>query len=287
MESSIMDKIPEEAIDMMTLLFERGNIVKDFKIIGNQRGFSMTLHICQPAADSVMSPVGGSSTPSHHKSYATSTRDRQRRATWLSKDSVQSQCYLQLYNTKSEIMCDVQNKCAEVQTCDTECITEAISDTDMDTCMNSKTLVDVNSENSKEYDKINLDKVCEGKKLPCSAIERTQSVLKDNDDEKQTFKKNVNNHCRNAMFSKIVKNHMQGDNCIVGLSDDLLIMVENKSFKHWLPMVTVLSDNDEEYRNVINCVNGNQNIDEDDYVEETKLLNLLLDKLVVQHQDYV
>ena len=44
MESLITDNLPIDVQSIMTMLFEKGNIVNNFKLVGNDYGFSFTLH---------------------------------------------------------------------------------------------------------------------------------------------------------------------------------------------------------------------------------------------------
>ena len=49
MESLITDNLPIDVQSIMKMLFEKGNIVKNFKLVGNDYGISVTLHFSQTA----------------------------------------------------------------------------------------------------------------------------------------------------------------------------------------------------------------------------------------------
>ena len=78
----IRDHLPVDAMDIMRMLFGKGNVVKDFKLIGNNRGYSMTLHINHPE-NAHWSPQ--CVTPMTNKSsHSASKRDYYRRQTLTS-----------------------------------------------------------------------------------------------------------------------------------------------------------------------------------------------------------
>ena len=62
---------------MMESFFDDGKFVNDFKIIGNNKGFSVTIHLCNQPCDTLDWSPGISS-----KSPAVLKRDRQRLQQW-------------------------------------------------------------------------------------------------------------------------------------------------------------------------------------------------------------
>ena len=83
MDTTLLNMLPMEVVNIMDMLFGKGNVVKDFKLIGNSNGFSITMHICQPRGDLVhWSPSKISSTRSNQQSPAAHHRDQQRSEQW-------------------------------------------------------------------------------------------------------------------------------------------------------------------------------------------------------------
>ena len=125
------------------------------------------------------------------------------------------------------------------------------------------------------------------KKKAYGAVVTTHNVFKERDDAQHLFKNAIMNPGRNAMFTKVVNDKIIGENCVVGLSDDLMIRFDKdrQQFRHWI--VTDHNCADHEYNRTINTVNRLPQILYGTHVEGVAKLELLLDKLVVEHQDYV
>ena len=69
MDNILIQKLPKEIVDALDRFFVEGKYVNGFKIIGNLKGFSITLHLCNspyPALDHWSPGIIGKS-PSTHR----------------------------------------------------------------------------------------------------------------------------------------------------------------------------------------------------------------------------
>ena len=48
LDLNINEKLPKDVVNILHMLFDKGHMVNDFKLVGNHHGYSVTLHICDP-----------------------------------------------------------------------------------------------------------------------------------------------------------------------------------------------------------------------------------------------
>ena len=79
MDNIIVDNLPKEVVNTMDIYFREGKYVIDFRITGNVKGYSLTIHFCNPPChDNLESWSPGII----NKSPAARTRDLNRRLRW-------------------------------------------------------------------------------------------------------------------------------------------------------------------------------------------------------------
>ena len=85
MESAIIDNLPTEILNIMTSLFEKGNIVNSYRMTGNAHGFSITLQLYQSMSTIHSgSPLMTPRSKRLGKSPSTLQRDQHRMNAYLS-----------------------------------------------------------------------------------------------------------------------------------------------------------------------------------------------------------
>ena len=307
MESNndITNHLPADAVDIMNMLFERGNVVKDFKLVGNHRGYSMTLHITHPVTTHTQgSPTSTDTsftTPSsNRKSPSASQRDYDRRQAWMTTKNYETICTPIATQTEEQHVLDdidmnlVEHFDAHIVTHTTDTIRRASSYTCLVANCDESEFND--SEMTEDRPKVTSKSVhikpiynehnAAKQKKVFGTVESAHSILHDKTYAKRVFKDAISNPCRNAMYCKLVNDDHTGQNCIVGLADDLLIRydTDHKLFTHWI--VTHLNDSDIQYQKCMDIVKCTDSIANGTHTESVNVLVLLLDKLVDQHQDY-
>ena len=74
---SITNGLPVDAINIMAMLFDKGNRVNSYKLIANAHGFSFTLQLCQTHKDQ-LSPLSTPRSVDSYKSPSSKSRDQKR-----------------------------------------------------------------------------------------------------------------------------------------------------------------------------------------------------------------
>ena len=296
----ITDHLPVDAIDIMKMLFERGNVVKDFKLSGNSRGYSMTLHITHSETSPTQWTPASMGTPlstplSNGKSPSASQRDYNRRQTWITDKNpkgspiatqTEEETFLGEIDPNLVEYFEAEITSSPIDTIrksgSHNCLTKIGVDSDSDMTEDQPMVCGNPGHMKPMLDTPNSDKKCN----VFRTVELAQRVLKDQTYAKCVFKDAILNPCRNAMYCKMVHNNQTGTNCVVGLADDLLIRYDttNKNFTHWI--VTHLNNSDMQYKRCMDLLKASEPIAYGTHTEGVDKLVILLDKLVAQHQDY-
>ena len=270
MDFNLADHLPIGAMDIMHMLFKSGNMVKDFKLVGNCRGYSMTLHICNPEDPSKhLSPRTDNQSVFRNKTQSPSTlaRNYDRRQSWLSNNN----------DIHASPIC---TKEVAIQVCETH-------NGENDELTSARVSNDTIEEDILQVRQAAKLKDVSKRKEHYSGVVQAQKVLNQNTIAKQTFKINIQNQGRNAMFKKIVNDKIHGPSCVIGMSDDLIIRYndESKAFTHWI--IAKESESDYAYRQIKYCVETSSSIHDGTHTDGVGTLESLLDRLVIQHQEYV
>ena len=350
MDFNLADHLPSDALDIMGMLFSKGNVTKDFRLIRNSRGYSMTLHIYNPddvTAD--WSPRNDIRISSPQKSPSTMSRNYNRRQTWLlNKDCDLPECIskdgciqvtdkhhvgscdndeMSLDNVSNENVqtqtIDVRNENVPTQTQTTDVCNEHVHTQTIDVCSenaqtqtqttdmcNEKvtiqtTVLCVGGEQDKKHaessngmgnlqsqDILRMKIPVKRKKIsrvnqPFDTVVDAHRILKQSSNAAQSFKKNIQYKCRNVMFKKIVNDEYQGPNCVIGISDDLMISYNHDlhTFDHWILNATNTSD--QLFQQNKQLMEKCPPIPKGSHSDIVKNMTSILEKLVIHHQEYV
>ena len=270
MDNIILQKLPKEIVDTLDRFFVEGKYVNDFKIIGNSKGFSITLHLCnQPCPDLDHWSPGIIS-----KSPSTCKHDLERRLRW-ERAILESPTPANMKDkpkrpmTNRAISCDLGSN-AESQNVNIAVLNEmkdenenidlVQQETDKDISHNSGIKAD---EDSKTADVTLFQNVsCENENIEIDSQSdlfqddsKVEHDIKSHDNDYEAsdtlfnsdyscktsescedeYSKNIQNYKRNTIFNKIVHDTRDGHSKVYGLTDDLIVSVdeEKKRFESW------------------------------------------------------
>ena len=237
MDNIMMDNLPKDVVNILAMLFGKGNVVKDFKLVGNSNGFAVTLHICNPYGDPpILSPSNIRTSQAKHKCSAAYNRDQQRQKAWASNIPCVSSpiCSIEKSATSQNIdqgeydisHVDKQHMESHVSVSKEEKVSE-VHDNDTD----QKEKEHLN--HSGEFSKNNGDD--NENAQPESEVSRARAVLT-NPDKNRKLKSNILNKIRNKSFDNIIHDHRRGENNVVGITDDIVLLfdITKEKFTHWL-----------------------------------------------------
>ena len=97
------------------------------------------------------------------------------------------------------------------------------------------------------------------------------------------FKTAVSDKHRNLTFTKIVHDHRNDHNNIIGRSDDFVVAIrDDGTYIYWVP---ALEKEDTEMNNVIMCINKWSPITDGTHTEDVDMLKMLLSNIVMEYQE--
>lgn len=113
MMEDIRDYLPCDANEMLGFLFIKGNIVKNFKLVGHSNGYTVVFQLGLPSENNMFqgeSPICTPKSKLKYKSPSTQKRDHQRLNSYLQKemdiDNKQSNISLSNEDSKEDNGCD-------------------------------------------------------------------------------------------------------------------------------------------------------------------------------------
>ena len=258
MVSKLEELLPKEIVQTLDTYLDEGKFVNDFRITGNAKGFSVTIHFCNP-------PCGDPDTWSpgiKHKSPSARHYDQQRRlqrersitssSSWIehmTPGNFNNKATSCDFNTAVELVNN--SKSTNVAPCDLDNVGFNVNisavvnshgcngDTHMhsDNHDNSSITVDHNQDTGDGSDESDVDECIfhdnEGK-VKESATE-TVNTKYSRDEAEKRYKDNIMNKSRNRAYKKTVHDTRNGQSKVYGLSDDMIISVDeqNKKYESW------------------------------------------------------
>ena len=294
MDNMMMDMLPIDVVHILDMLFKKGNTVKDFKLAGNSHGFSITLHLCNPHGNHIdWSPNNINSTQSQHKSPANHSRDQLRRQEWLSKQPESSSPML----CNRVVSKDVGQQCVLPEVSKLVTLNTTTPDSGVNTSQSTKVSVNnayTHSDISTDSDDSSSDTDTDTVSDKCTTQEkseaaRQQLVLLNDNVAKQRFLTNICDAKRNKTFNKIVHDRRKGENCLFGLTDDLMIFVDvtNEKFCHDILLDGNVLNETSEGLNMMQCLKQWSPITGGAHTAGVDMLKLLLPNLVEEHQELI
>ena len=269
MDSVVIENIPYEAIAIMSSLFEKGNTVNSYRIIGNTHGFTITFQMCLPkeAKPGIQeySPLATPKSKKHYKSPSALLRDKIRIDSFVldhkSTPSLRDQQEEADTSHDKDVHCDVTNEISVQsdkqelgddmieQDTQTDDGTTAVSDEleqeqdvrDDEAC-ESEVVIDVRDKAEKKN-----DGDCINDKTPCDSerdkrqgdaaelsVDNTAPTDKIEDKE-QLYKQNIQSKSRNLEYHKILHDTRNEGSLVYGVTDDLVVSVDeiNCKFTSW------------------------------------------------------
>ena len=220
MDSNIVEHLPKEIVNTLDMYFDEGKFVNDFRITGNAKGFSITLHFCNPAVNGDLDTW---SPGLNHKSPSARKHDHNRRLKW--EESI----------LKSPTL-DTTAKDNPQHTCEDKAIscdlhidqTENVNIEGEDECQDSsddKTTQDVKDNSVRHDSSISSD--CDGGKE-----EEENDKPAELDESEMQYRQNILKTNRNKVFHKIVHDTRNGQSMVYGLTDDIIISVDEINMKY-------------------------------------------------------
>ena len=250
----VNEQLPKPVMTVLEMLFQEGNAVHDFKIIGNQHGYSITLHISDP--QSVQSHLS----PGRHRSPSTIQHDLGRQHDWMlrsgspvpfgdvseihcgakceQKTTVTACSQLHNAETNTESTHDdislnhigVQVDRRGLDLHDAETNTEQIHNTDIVDFNNVDAKVDTNDLSSQSDDESAVTDCgeCDEKEIHTEEIKQPLSP-------EEKYEQNIRDHNRNNMFHKMVHDTRNNGSKVYGQTDDMIIEIDeiNQKWESW------------------------------------------------------
>ena len=217
MDSNIVEHLPIEIVNTLDMYFDEGKYVNDFRITGNSKGFSITLHFCNPAVGDLETWSPGLK----HKSPSARQHDHNRRLKW--EESI--------LKTPT--------------TCDTSVGTNpqpasADKGIECDLSIESDEVTDVNIEVDNGYHDNHgeLSQEITNGKQDSSRSDDGNSEGEDSpmpetvDESEMNYRQNILKQNRNKSFSKVVHDTRNGHSKVIGISDDIIITVDEIDMRY-------------------------------------------------------
>ena len=226
MDNIILDSLPKEVVITMENYFDDGKYVNDFKMTGNSKGFTISLHFCNKQCDLDQPWSPGLI----NKSPSTRRHDQLRRHRW--EDSIVNRLTpCSVAQPPSVIsrstLCDISGTSLEKVNKNTACQTEN------ELCVNASTCTDSDDCDSEDYNAIeNLD-TPDGTSDKDN-VEECARCNKELSSEEQ-YRQNILDKDRNKQFHKIVHDTRNDGSVVYGLTDDVIFSIDeiNKRYETW------------------------------------------------------
>ena len=225
MDINIVEHLPKEIVNTLNMYFDEGKYVNDFRITGNSKGFSITLHFCNPVGDldtDTWSPG------LKHKSPSARKHDQKRRLKWdesiLKSPTLGATDRNNPQPTSSDkgISCDLY--CAEIENVNTEVEGECQDNSEEQLHELAQDLTD---NYSIEHDSSHMPDVGDSV-IRDDESDNTEKI----DEAEMQYRQNLLRTHRNKSFHKIVHDTRNGQSMVYGLTDDIIISVDEINMKY-------------------------------------------------------
>ena len=264
MESVVIENIPYDALAIMGSLFEKGNIVNSYRLIANIHGFSITLQLCQPKTErSALTENSPLTTPSAKRSYKSPSainRDKTRMNSFISdhesiqqvavepnetdtylENGINSDMASERHDESQEIDQSVEDNRANHSECapgtndepkEEPCTEQGnVGESDM---VKDKPVTAISNEGGTHDSNVTCD--TEHAKAHDDAVRAQADIVHDTENKigntEAQYRKNIRNKQRNLTFDKIVHDTRNEGSVVYGMTDDLIILVDEKNCKY-------------------------------------------------------
>ena len=246
----------------MGSLFEKGNTVNSYRLFGNTHGFSITFQLCQPKSAtpgiSEYSPLTTPNSKKHYKSPSALKRDQiridnfifeQESTPLLKGQKDEANSFLEkAVNMESETSTqgdkqELRHDMIDQDTQNDEC-TAAVSDEpeqepchredENDAVITVKDKAEKKNEGESDNNRTSHDSK-QGKEhgddvqLP---VDNAASADDKIEDKERLYKQNIQNKKRNMEYNKIVHDTRDEGSMVYGVTDDLVISVDENNCKY-------------------------------------------------------
>ena len=225
--------------------FKKGNTVDSFKVVCNNHGYSLTLHLAKPKNDLSDYFPGPLATPKSikHKSPSNIKRDFSRRQSFKSNEQ-----FGMMNNDSSIVSNDIDlaipKETVSVSVFDGEQHVNETFDINADQMQDdqasgaSKTdsddrLVETDTgvdDKTPYKEEIKSDEKADS--VECGHKSKEKEGEKEDINEECKYRENLRNKDRNKNYSKIVHDTRDGVSKVYGMTDDLIISVDEKMKKY-------------------------------------------------------
>ena len=251
MSEIMAETLPKELVDTLDKYLSEGKCVRDFRILGNSKGFTVTIHLVNPPCgdQDCWSPGISSKSPS------TRRHDQQRFGEW--QKSILEQSSPTLMNEKHTG--DMVNKAIS---CDlgttTEPYVNKVSEPDGELCCDRTDESKIDVQELERECKCNNDSIakmsdtevslaqddthCSGSDASNDSVDTSKGNEENNDGQKgikthhseatDNFNRNIMDRKRNLKYHKIVHDVRDGQSQVYGQTDDMIILVDEKNRKY-------------------------------------------------------
>ena len=257
MDSSILDSLPKEVLDVLDSFVKDGKYVNDFRITGNTKGFSLTIHFCNAHHDenqAIWSPGIIAKSPSNRK------RDLQRRH-W-EQSILQSPSELASDCNKDTTAGDYEaidnnvnnNKCTDVNGMDASedkfgnksgtksdslhCYGDSIKDSHSNRSDKSSD-TDYSKDESSHAKHNKVDVPCDNDSSVLTEPDVNDGTAEAKGKSKTeqkleaAYAVNIMDTGRNKVFTKIVHDTRSGDSKVYGMTEDLIVKVDEQKRRYY------------------------------------------------------
>ena len=232
MDTNICDNLPKELVIMMDTFFTDGKYVNDFKITGNNKGFSVTIHLCnQPCSTPEWSPG------ITYKSPAALKRDKERQRNYIDSRSMLNSTEIPVGSAAKLVVTNNNTSVSMINrstSCDISTITEE------QFVNNDKNFGSTNDQNTgssnlvlcTDYSTPIIDNMHE-KSASVEDCEDNLSLNSDNSEKDFICK--VKDSARNKSYKKVVHDTRNGQSKLYGLTDDIVVChdITNRTYNTW------------------------------------------------------
>ena len=254
-----MDKLPKEVLNTMHMFFDEGKFVNDFRVIGNSNGYSVTIHFCNEPSNDLDTWSPGIKT----KSPSTRAYDMNRRIRWGESSKYSP-------TVPRPVACGLLSSTPTASGVDKSTSYDVNIDSDMTENVNnsdpigSGLSVDNNERNENTLHDVTDDSIVNDTEslhglrqdsdgLSSGEVDQgspnsietdikdcakddgltteTEDSTTDDKDEIQ-YKCNILKHSRNKSFNKIVHDTRNSESKVYGLSDDVIVLVDELNMKY-------------------------------------------------------